>query len=145
MELGIALAVIIGAGVGLLLAVNRKPNTREKINSRNQLNKKVVQEKWEGIEKTFALGGESNYKSAILESDKLVDYVLKAMVSGENMGDRLKKAKSKFKNYSVYDNLWFAHKVRNNIAHEVDHEIHSAEAKRAIEYYRKALKELGAL
>jgi hypothetical protein len=61
------------------------------------------------------------------------------------MGERLRDAKRFFPSYADYDNLWFAHKVRNNIAHETSHELGFAEAKRAMEYFKKALKVLGAL
>jgi hypothetical protein len=80
-----------------------------------------------------------------MDADKLVEYVLRTKVGGNSMGESLKRGKNLFRNYNDYNNLWFAHKVRNNIAHEVGHDLNSAEAKRAMEYFRKALKELGVL
>jgi hypothetical protein len=35
--------------------------------------------------------------------------------------------------------------VRNNIVHETNHDLNSTEAKRALEYFKKALQALGAL
>lgn len=149
MELGVVLALALGVGVSLLLVTSRKPASRGKLkhsDSRQSFDKSSVGTKWSEIESTFNLAGPSNFKAAIMEADKLVDYVLKGIgVRGESMGDRLKNARNKFKNYDDYNNLWFAHKVRNNIAHEVSHEVNSAEAKRAIEYFKKALKDLGVL
>lgn len=105
-----------------------------------------VHGKWAEIERMVSLGGDSQYKNAIMEADKLVDYVLKSKgVAGDTMGDRLKNAKSKFSNYNDYDNLWFAHKVRNSIAHEAGHDVVVTEVKRAVESFRAALKILGAL
>ena len=110
------------------------------------MNKKFVQEKWSEIEQTFGLGGPSHFKASIMEADKLVDYALKGKgIKGNTFGERLKNAKSQFSSYSDYDNLWFAHKVRNNIAHESTHDLNSAEAKKAIEYYKKALLEMKVL
>lgn len=105
-----------------------------------------VRDKWAEIEQAVSLGGDSRYKNAVIEADKLVDYALKSRgVVGETMGDRLKNAKGKFPKYADYDNLWFAHKVRNSIAHEAGHDVVVSEVKRAIEAFRVALKILGAL
>lgn len=146
MDFGIALAIIIGFGLGLLFVVSRGQKPRKKVIQRENLNKQVVGDRWAEIEKTFALGGPSQFKSAIMEADKLVDHVLKGLsVPGETMGERLKSAKKKFSSYDDYNNLWYAHKVRNNIAHEISHEINSAEAKKAMDYFRKALKVLGMI
>lgn len=110
------------------------------------LDKKFVQDKWAEIEMLLLQGGNSQFKTAIMEADKLVDYVLKSRgVAGETMGDRMKNAKSKFPEYTDYNNLWFAHKVRNNIAHETTHDLNIGEARKATEYFKKALKTLGAL
>lgn len=110
------------------------------------LDKKFVQNKWNKIEQMFSLGGASQLKNAVMEADKLVDYALKCRgIAGETMGERMKNAKSKFPKYSDYDSLWFAHKVRNNIAHETTHELGVAEAKRSLGYFKKALEILGAL
>jgi predicted DNA-binding protein YlxM (UPF0122 family) len=146
-DLGVALALILGIGIGLIFIVSRKDAIRTKrVHHREVLNKQIVKDRWTEIENTLNLGGQSHFKSAILDADKLLDHVLKGLnVSGQTLGDRLKNAKGKFAKYDDYNNLWFAHKVRNNIAHEMNHEINSAEARRALEYYKKALKELGVL
>ena len=110
------------------------------------INKEFVQKKWLEIEATFKLGGPSHFKSSIIEADKLVDYALKNRgIKGGTFGERLKSAKVIFPVYPVYENLWFAHKVRNNIVHEAKYDLNSSEAKRSIEYFRNALKELGVL
>jgi len=108
-----------------------------------RLDNEMARNKWQEIEQTFALGGPSHSKTSIIEADKLIDHILKAKgVSGDTFAERLKNAKPEFHSYADYNNLWFAHKVRNNIAHESTHDLNSAEAKRAIEYYKKALQEL---
>ncbi len=131
----------------LALVVLRNKNRKiEQRGLSNKLDKIFVQNKWIEIEQVSKLGSPSHFKTSIMEADKLVDYTLKFRgVKGETFGERLKNAKSEFSNYSDYNNLWFAHKVRNNIAHETAYELNSAEAKRAIEYFKKALKELGAM
>jgi hypothetical protein len=138
----IALVVVIpvfGSGFGKKGHVQKRGNA-------TSLDKRFVQGKWLEIESTFSLGGASHLKNAIMDADKLVDHVLKSKgLPGQTMGERMKAAKKYFAHYADYDNLWFAHKVRNNIAHEAGHDLNTGEAKRAIEYFRKALKTLGAL
>lgn len=142
--LAAVLGVVVFAGIGF----GKKETTsrgRSSGGGRN-LDNKFIQTKWAEIEQTLSLGGSSQLKTAVLEADKLMDHVLKGLgVLGTTMGERLKNSKPKFNDYSVYDNLWFAHKVRNNIAHESSHELGVAEAKRAIEYFKKALVALGVI
>jgi len=144
---GIYIAIAAGFMVWLFLfSYTRRPKKGKKYGNAITIDKQQIVIKWQEIENTFNLGGNSRLKSAIMEADKLVDYTLKAKgVSGNTMGERMKNARNKFGNYDDYNNLWFAHKVRNNIAHETMHDLSFAEAKKAMEYFKKALKELGVL
>ena len=95
------------------------------VSPKSSLDKGFVQIKWQEIEELIDQQKPSAYKVAIMEADKLVDYVLKAKVgAGKDMGDRLKKSQKLFSSYSDYQNLWEAHKMRNRVAHEADHELH---------------------
>ncbi|MEI7690132.1 MAG: hypothetical protein WCI63_00680 [bacterium] len=142
----VAFVAFILAYVMALLILRKKNRKVFQENQSVRLDKIFVQNKWIEIEQTFNLSGPSHFKTSIMEADKLVDYVLKGKkVRGTTFGERLKNAKSEFSNFSDYNNLWFAHKVRNNIVHESTHDLSSSEVKRAIEYYKKALRELGAL
>jgi hypothetical protein len=58
------------------------------------------------------------------------------------MGDRLKRCGTKFNNL---DAVWRAHKMRNMIAHESDFELTYKQAQNAVEVYKQALKDLGAI
>lgn len=147
MDYGIYIAIVAGFLVWLgLFFYKRKPKTVKKYGTSISIDRAEIQRKWDEIESTFSLGGNSRLKSSIMEADKLVDYVLKAKnINGSTFGERLKNAKSHFKNYDDYNNLWFAHKVRNNIAHEAMHDLSFAEAKKSLDYFKKALKELGVL
>ncbi|NIM47105.1 MAG: hypothetical protein GTN40_03035 [Candidatus Aenigmarchaeota archaeon] len=130
-----------------LILFSFKPKPKSYIRSGKViLNRGVVKEKWQKIEELMRLGRPSNFKTAILEADKLVDYVLRGLgVSGETMGDRLKSARPRFLNYDTYNDLWFAHKVRNDLVHDIDHELLSYEAKKAVEGFKRALEELRML
>ena len=147
MDSGIYIAIAAGFIVWLsLFFYTRRLKKGKKYGNAITIDKQQIAAKWQEIENTFNMGGNSRLKSAIMEADKLADFVLKAKgVAGNTMGERMKNARNKFGNYDDYNNLWFAHKVRNNIAHETMHDLSFAEAKKAMEYFKKALKELGVL
>jgi len=78
-------------------------------------------------------------KHAVLEADKLVDYILQARgYRGETFADRLRSAQS-YIDASTYEMLWQGHKVRNQIAHD-DTNFSNDELKSAA---RKLLKYVG--
>lgn len=85
--------------------------------------------------------GASGLKNALYEADKLLDYVMIGSgFTGETMGDRLKSGGGAFTNINA---VWGAHKLRNQIAHEVEHDIVATQVKNAIDTLGKAIQELG--
>lgn len=82
----------------------------------------------------------NNPKSSIMDSDKLLDYALNCHGFVGPLGEKLKKSGPRF---SSLNNVWFAHKLRNKIAHELS-DIDISEAKIALGYFKKALNDLGA-
>lgn len=96
------------------------------------------------IEQTLEKGNESSYSMAIIEGDKILDRAMLEMgVQGRTMGDRLKKiGKARF---SQLNSVWHAHKLRNQIAHEHDFKPEYRQALHALEAYKQALKDLGAI
>ena len=96
------------------------------------------------IERSLEKGNESSYSMAIIEGDKLLDRAMMELgVQGRTMGDRLKKlGKTKF---SQTNAVWHAHKIRNQITHEHDFKPDYRQAAHALETYRQALKDLGAI
>ncbi len=96
------------------------------------------------IEQSLEKGNESSYSMAIIEGDKILDRAMLEMgVQGRTMGDRLKKiGKARF---SQLNSVWHAHKLRNQIAHEHDFKPEYRQALHALEAYKQALKDLGAI
>ena len=142
--LGFFLAAALAFGLGLLYIVFK--GSKRGVTER--LNKKVVQQKWQEVETMMSQGGPSNFQSAVMEADKLLDYCLKSLVgtqNNQNMSERLKMAQKKFSDRNVYQDVWSAHKVRNQLVHEVHHELNSAVARKTIEQFKKGLKNIGAL
>lgn len=99
--------------------------------------------RWHQIEEQVRRGGPSHLRQAVLEADKLVDHTLQQMrVPGDTMGERLRQSSQRF---SDYNGLWKAHKLRNQIVHEMDKEILSFDVKRALVRFKQALADLGVL
>ena len=84
-----------------------------------------------------------DFSAAVIKGDKLLDKAMCELgIRGNTMGERLKTADKRF---SKINQVWNAHKMRNAIAHEVDFEITYQQATHAIEVYKQALKDLGAI
>lgn len=95
------------------------------------------------IENKLNKDNAATFALSIINSDKLLDKALVEMgVPGKTMGDRLKRADSKFKDINA---VWRVHKLRNMIAHESDFELSYRQAANALEIYKQALKDLGAI
>ncbi|MBP6005694.1 hypothetical protein KA531_02230 [Candidatus Saccharibacteria bacterium] len=61
----------------------------------------------------------SNPVLAVIEADKLLDYVLKGVSSKGGFTDRLKSQEYRLKNAQ---SIWDAHKLRNRLVHDLDSE-----------------------
>lgn len=80
---------------------------------------------------------------AISEADKLLDAALQAIqLPGNNMGERLRAAETRWgRDFS--NQVWRAHKLRNQLAHEVGVVLAPGQAGMAVNTFRQALKKLG--
>jgi hypothetical protein len=84
--------------------------------------------KWSGevidrlnvLQKLNSTKEEIKIKSALIDADKLLDFVLKKKgIKGDTLGERLKSASNLF-DRELYNQVWEAHKLRNKLVHEVD-------------------------
>ncbi|MDB5165893.1 MAG: hypothetical protein JWM00_783 [Candidatus Saccharibacteria bacterium] len=99
--------------------------------------------KWLAIEQSLKPDQEASYHLALLNADKLLDHALKERgFSGNTMGERMKSAQ---KAWSNANNVWTAHKLRNQIAHEAEVRITLDTTRRALAAFRQALKDVGAI
>ena len=99
--------------------------------------------RWLAIEQSIAKDNTASYQMAILNADKLVDQALKDRgFKGQTMGERLKSAKASLPHR---DNIWQAHKLRNQLAHEPDAIVSYDQARRALAQFKQTLKDLGAI
>jgi len=105
-----------------------------------------IARKWQEIEQHMNIGKPSNFKTAILEADKLLGHVLKLLgYRGETMGDRMKAIPRNKHSREFFDNMWQSHKLRNEMVHNMNYEVQAFEAREAINKFRKVLQELGIL
>lgn len=108
-----------------------------------KLDKEGFKKQWQMIEDLLKKPGEMNYKLAVLEADKLLDYVLKSMaMPGKDLKERLRFATFK---YRKLKRVYWAHGVRNQLVHEPAFHLDFSLAKRAVKEFKRALEELGAL
>lgn len=83
---------------------------------------------------------DSHSKQGIMDADKLLDYALAKKGFVGTLGEKLKRAGFRF---SDLNGVWQAHKLRNQIAHELK-DINIVEARRALKFFKQGLNDLGA-
>ena len=106
--------------------------------------KKKLAKKWNRIEKRLESNQEAELKLAVIEADKFFDNILKRIgYFGKDMGERLKRINPS--QMTNINDIWTAHKIRNNIVHDIDYKLIVVDAQRAVKAYKKALDELEAL
>lgn len=79
---------------------------------------------------------------AVLEADKLLDYALKKMNYSGSLGEKLKVSGTLF---SDINGVWWAHKLRNRLAHDVHTQVSAKDTEKALRLFKKALRDLKAL
>ncbi len=129
-------AVLIGI-VAILLVAGVAKYFSIKNESLDGIDRKFYKERWKSIQDLMSYGKEMNYKLAVIEADKLLDQALKDLhFSGETMAERLKLASYKFPNLKK---VWWAHKVRNLIVHDVRYQLKFNEAKKVVSLFHNSL------
>jgi len=98
---------------------------------------KEFEQNWKKIKKRLERKWESESKLAIIEADRILDNLLKQMgYRGETLGERLKQLKPDL--LPNIEEVWVAHKIRNDIIHDPNYRLSHQEAERAVEIYEKA-------
>ncbi len=130
-----AAIIIVG---GLLFAVIELTKKGVK-----QLDVDRYRTKWLAIEHQLKKNEPSSYHLVILNADKLLDQALRERgTKGETMGERMKSGANLFSNRN---NIWTAHKLRNQVAHETDVQVSYDAARQALAGFKQALKDIGAI
>ncbi len=105
---------------------------------------KNVQNDWAKLREKLEASSDRDAQALIIEADNITDKALRFLkLPGETMGERLEALSGR--GLRSLDDLWQAHKLRNELVHEVGVEARYSDALWAIEKYEKALKELDML
>lgn len=141
----IFLVIILVAAFLLFAVISSSANKKTfsgKQSTKSHIDKAEIGRRWKTIQMVSKTNA-SGLRSSVLEADKLLDYVMKKLgYPGDTMADRLKIAQKEFSNRN---NVWRAHKLRNSMAHDVDFDLVSSQAKEAINDFGQALKDLKVL
>lgn len=128
--------VLIGAVIAVVVLFGSSKNGP-------RLNVSQYQTQWLSIEHGISKVNPASWQVAIMNADKLLDKALRdRKFKGQTMGERMKAASNTWKNA---DYIWGAHKIRNQLAHEVDTKITYEVTLRSLSAFKQGLKDLGAI
>jgi hypothetical protein len=112
-------------------------------NGHKQLDTEKYRTIWLFIERGLDKTQPSSFQLCVLDADKLLDSALREKgYQGTVMADRMKNAAPMFSNRN---GVWSAHKLRNQIAHEPDVRVTYDSSRAALNAFRQALKDVGAI
>ena len=81
------------------------------------VDRQYISARREVIERNLKSSNIFELKHAVIEADKLLDYILERRgFAGETLAEKLKKAQH-FLSEENYNQLWFGHKIRNQVVH----------------------------
>ncbi len=130
MELYILLAGILIIG---LLAIFLIEKRRKRLSPRDI---RLIVSEWRLIQEKLC----REPRHALIEADRLLDFVLKRKGYNGSLAEKLKKAEKLF---SSPEDIWKAHKLRNKAVHEVGFHAGKDHAEKAISFFKQALWDLG--
>ena len=133
--------VLVVLAIAVIIAVSQliRRLTRPEMHG---LTREQVAERWKNIRQTSAQG-QMGAKLAVMEADTLLDSALKSLsMPGTTLGERLKMACYK---YPKLKDVWWAHKIRNQLVHESSFQLSQRMAGQALDEFEKAFKILNLL
>jgi hypothetical protein len=101
-----------------------------------------IKKDWATIKVALQQKSLAQLKQALITADRSLDNALKDIAQGETMGERLKNSVDRFDRY-MYQDIWEAHKLRNNLVHEAGFEPPSFMLIENIDKIKNALISLG--
>lgn len=105
---------------------------------------KKSERKWHKITERLKKRQENEYKLAFIQADEMLDNALEKMgYQGTSLGQRLEQIKAE--TISNIDDVWKAHKIKNNIVHDPNYKLTLDQVEKALNIYEKAFQELGIL
>jgi hypothetical protein len=101
-----------------------------------------VERDWVRVTELLDKKGPSQLREALITADRCLDSVLKDLIDGETMGERLKNSSNMF-DRDLYNKIWEAHKVRNTLVHEAGYEPPYFVINQSVENLKQGLNSLG--
>ncbi len=99
---------------------------------------------WTDVEQKASAGTAQSLHLAIIAADNLADQALKDMkLPGEHMADRLQRLTEE--DFNQLEDLWRAHKLRNELVHTPGFELEKGEAEEMLRVYESFLRTMRAL
>lgn len=130
-----AAVLIIGAALLVLIEVTKK--------RKGKIDVEKYRVKWLEIQNMLKKDDEQSNAMAVLSADKLFDQAMKDLgYPGLTMAERLKSVNRVLSDKPA---VWRAHKLRNQVAHEIDMKVTYDKARWALGVFKKSLKEIGAI
>ena len=102
----------------------------------------LIEGEWVTINSELRNHSPAVLKHALIKADKSLDNLLKEIVTGNTMGERMIAAKERF-SPTTYSSIWSGHKVRNAMVHDAGFDPSYVVLVKAIEDLRKGVRELG--
>lgn len=101
-------------------------------------------DRWEAITQMIESKEESGWRLAVIEADKFFDEVMRRLgYSGDNFGERLKQMHPT--EVTNLNDIWDAHRIRNSISHDVGFKLSQDDARRVVEIYATAMRDLDVM
>ncbi|MBI2065683.1 MAG: hypothetical protein HYT68_01275 [Candidatus Zambryskibacteria bacterium] len=102
-------------------------------------------ERWEKIIEHANSNNASDWRSAIIEADVMLEELLRKLgYQGESVGDMLKSVDKS--DFLTLEDAWGAHKIRNKIAHSGSgFQLNERETKRVVALFERVFKEFGVI
>ncbi len=109
----------------------------------HELDLEEMRERWKRIERLLNSPEIEGDRLAVIEADKLLDFVLQRMhFPGQTFAYRMQIAQKK---YFELKRVRWAHELRNKLVHEPDIRLQAKQSFAAVKEYQRALRSLGAL
>lgn len=117
----------------------------KEIADKKKENERKINPRWHYILTLLEGVNQSDWRVAIIEADSLLEEILREKgFEGNTVGDLLQGAKTG--GYGSMNDVWEAHLVRNQIAHQgLDFSLNQNEARRAIKKYQNFFEEIGII
>jgi hypothetical protein len=112
--------------------------------TRRPFGAKRITRNWGKILARLESGTESEWKLAVIEADDMLDSSLRRMgYLGQNLEERLQKLTSA--TLPNIEQVHLAHQTRNNIVHDPDFHLTQDEARKTMDVYSQAFRDLQIL